>query len=192
MTGRRRAAAVVAAAGLALTGLFAAWRSRAQPAIADRVEIPGGEAAPVAWPAPVPPAATPPSEEAPATAGGLTPTGNARALQAIGRNEQTRLLFARLLQSGLSREQRDRVVLILGAAALRPVAEGPTLTALRASGRTGRVSEEDGKRVLEERRRIAERTLQDLRPALATVLTPAQLAAAGVNGDAGAPPPQPR
>jgi hypothetical protein len=187
--GRRRAAAVAAAAGLTLVGAIAAWRTRDRPEPAARGAITArGEARPVPWPAPV--ATTPPSDAAVsdvASGGGLTPTGTARALQAIGKNEHTRLLFARLLPLGLSREQRDRLVLILGTAALRPTAESPTLKALRASGRTGPVSDEEGKRVLEERRRIAERALQDLRPALAAVLTPAQLAQAGLAADPGPP-----
>jgi hypothetical protein len=125
------------------------------------------------------PSTTPP-DQAPAA---LTPLGASRALQAINRNEQTRQLFDRLQRVGLSREQLDRVLLILGTQALRPAEQSPTLVALRADGRSRVLSDDEANRVRDERRQIAERALRPLRPALAAVLTPAQFAKAGLGGD---------
>jgi hypothetical protein len=111
----------------------------------------------------------------------LTPLGASRALEAIGKNEQMRRLFMRLQPLGLSPEQHDRVLLILGTAALRPAQESPTLEALRADGGSRVLSDDEANRVRDERRRIEERTARSLRPALAAVLTPSQLAQAGLN-----------
>ena len=91
---------------------------------------------------------------------------------------------ARLQPLGLSREQRDRVLLILGAQALHPAQESPTLQALRAAGQSRVLSDAEAKRVRDERQQISERTLRALRPALTAVLTPEQLAQVGLGGDA--------
>ncbi|HXJ70794.1 MAG TPA: hypothetical protein VNM39_17985 [Verrucomicrobiae bacterium] len=110
--------------------------------------------------------------------------GAKRALAAIAKNEQTRRMYVRLQPLGLSPEQRERVVLILGAHALRrPVQESPTLQALRASGRTGRLSDEEVQHIRDEQQQIADRALRSFRPALASVLTPAQLAQAGLGAE---------
>jgi hypothetical protein len=74
--------------------------------------------------------------------------------------------------------------LILGTQALRPAQESPTLQELRADGRSRVLSDAEAKRVRDERQQSTERTLRMLRPALAAVLTPAQLAQAGLTGDA--------
>jgi len=120
-------------------------------------------------------ATTPPTGAAPAA---LTSVGATRALEAIGKNEQTARLFMRLQQVGLSPEQQDRVLLILGTAALRPAPESSTLLVLRADGGSRVLSDQEAKRVRDERQQIADRVLRSLRPALAAVLTPAQLAQA--------------
>ena len=89
----------------------------------------------------------------------------------------------RLQLLGLSREQLDRVLMILGTQALRPAQESPTLEALRASGRSQVLSDEEANRVRDERQQLAEHALRPLRPALAAVLTPSQLAQVGMGGD---------
>ena len=130
-------------------------------------------------PQPAPNTNAPPDAAPPA----LTSVGAARALAAINKNDQTRRLFLRLQPLGLSPEQRDSVLLILGTQALRPAEESPTLRALRASDGGSRVlSEDDAKRVRAERQQIEERLLNALRPSLAAVLTPAQMAQAGLDG----------
>ena len=93
-----------------------------------------------------------------------------------------------MLGTGLTREQQDRVVLILGTAALRPAPQSPTLAALQADGRSQALSEAQGKRIIDERKRASEQSVRALRPALSAVLTPAQLAQAGL---ADAPPRSP-
>ncbi len=141
---------------------------------------------------PATPPPLPPPEQASSPAGAsapqpgsappvLTPLGASRALEAIGKNEQTRRLFMRLQPLGLSPEQRDRVLLILGTEALRPAQESPTLEALRATGGSRVLSDDEANRVRDERQQIDERTVRSLRPALAAVLTPSQLAQAGLN-----------
>lgn len=186
--GRRDFIAVVV--GVTLVGLFAAGVMRARPARPSSASV---EVAPPVAPPPAAgrsvapafaPAASPAAADSTGAGAPLTPAGAARALQAIGKNEQTRLLFARLLTTGLSREQQQRVVLILGTAALRPPPERPTLAALRADGRSHALSAEEGKRILAERKRASDQSLRALRPALAAVLTPAQLAQAGLGDDA--------
>jgi hypothetical protein len=142
--------------------------------------IPGPAGAPLRLIAPT----TTPTAAAPAV---LTPVGAARALQAIAKNDKTRRLFMRLQSLGLSPEQQDRVLLILGTEALRPSQDGPTLEARRAEGGSRVLSEDQSNRVRAERHQITERTLRTLRPALAAVLTPAQLTEADLGGDGTAP-----
>jgi hypothetical protein len=192
VSGRRRLALFVAAVGVAFVGFIIARRAgvglpssartETEPASApasSAVAPAFAGAVPTLLPS-LPPQTSPqPPDAAPAA---LTPVGAARALEAISKNEQTRQLFARLQTLGLSREQRDRVLLILGTQALRPAQESPTLEALRASGRSRALSDEEANRVRDERQQIAERALRPLRPALAAVLTPSQLAQAGVGG----------
>ena len=201
MNGRRRLALVAIAAGIAFVGFLIARRAGVGPPSLARNETVlasapvsqapapavAGAAAPLPLllplptPSPTPtPTPTPPLDEAPAA---LTPVGASRALEAISKNEQTRRLFARLQPLGLSREQLDRVLLILGTQALRPSRESPTLEALRASGGSHVLSDEEAKRVRDERQEIAERSLRSLRPALAAVLTPSQLAQANLGGN---------
>jgi hypothetical protein len=175
-------ALVAAAAGLAVVALLLVWRTRSGPTPAAPTEI--GESETRGAVGLAAPAALTHDAVAPDPAPALTATGIARALQAIARNEQTRRLFAKLQTVGLSREQSDRVILILGTAALRPGGESPTLQALGGSGRSRALSDDEGKRVLAEREQIAQQRLRDLRPALASVLTPAQLEEAGLGGDA--------
>ena len=194
MSGRRRAF-IALAAGLALAGLFAATRLRTQ-STAGRADVARLEPSPSPAPPPVPVAAAlalagPPDPGATAGPRPLTPTGVARALQVIAKNDQMRGIFARLQPLGLSPEQRDRVVLILAAAALRPPVRSPTLEALRADGRSRPLSPEEGRRVLAEQKRAADQTSRLLRPALASVLTPAQLAQAGLGDGASTPIPPP-
>ena len=117
----------------------------------------------------------------------LTPLGTTRALEAIGKNEQMRRLYMRLQPLGLSREQHDRLIVILGMAALRPAQESPTLERLRAAGTSRVLTEGEAAHVRYERQRIDDRAAAALRPALATVLTPAQLVEAGLSERA--PPP---
>jgi hypothetical protein len=117
----------------------------------------------------------------------LTPLGASRALEAIGKNEQMRRLYMRLQPLGLSREQHDRLIVILGMAAMRPANDSPTLERLRAAGTSRVLTEGEVAHVRYERQRIDERAAAALRPALATVLTPAQLAKAGLSDRA--PPP---
>jgi hypothetical protein len=191
VSGRRRLALVAVAAGVAFVGFLIARRAGVGPPSSARTEtVPASapvssEVAPAvagAVRARLPSLPSLPSapDEAPAA---LTPLGASRALEAISKNEQTRQLFARLQRLGLSREQRDRVLLILGTQALRPAEESPTLVALRASGGSRVLSDEEANRVRDERQQIAERALRPLRPALAAVLTPSQLARAGLGGD---------
>jgi hypothetical protein len=184
---------VAAAAGLALVTYLAAHsmsgRRRAGDARTESASVettpPSIEPSPPKRPATeVPPASAPAVANTPDAP--LTPAGAARALRAIGKNEQTRLLFARLMAGGLSREQQQRVVLILGAEALRPPAESPTFVTLQADGHSRVLSAQDGKRVLDERKRAQDQSQRALGPALAAVLTPAQLAAAGL-GDGAKP-----
>jgi hypothetical protein len=189
---------VAAAAGLALVAYLAAHsmsgRRRAGDARTESASVettpPSMEPSPPQRPATEVPPASAPAVADPAVANTpdapLTPAGAARALRAIGKNEQTRLLFARLMAGGLSREQQQRVVLILGAEALRPPAESPTFVTLQADGHSRVLSAQDGKRVLDERKRAQDQSQRALGPALAAVLTPAQLAAAGL-GDGAKP-----
>ncbi len=203
MNGRRWLALVAIAAGIAFVGFLIARRADVGPPSLARTETvlasaPVSQAAAPAVagavPAPLPslplPTPTPPLTPTPTTPrpldeapAALTPVGASRALEAISKNEQTRRLFARLQPLGLSREQLDRVLLILGTQALRPSRESPTLEALRASGGSHVLSDEEAKRVRDERQEIAERSLRSLRPALAAVLTPSQLAQASLGGD---------
>jgi hypothetical protein len=195
--GRRLGLIAAAAAGVVLfVGALVARRA----AIAPSPAVPPGAmpaAAPVSPPVPravggviapplAPPAqgSTPPTAPAPQLGSTpvLTPLGASRALEAIGKNEQMRRLFMRLQPLGLSPEQQDRVLLILGTAALRPSQESPTLEALRADGGSRVLSEDEANRVRNERQRIDERAARALRPALAAVLTPSQLAWAGLGG----------
>jgi len=76
---------------------------------------------------------------------------------------------------------------ILGMAALRPAQESPTLEKLRAAGTSRVLTEGETAHVRYERQRIDERATAALRPALATVLTPAQLAKAGLSDRAPSP-----
>ncbi|MFL5307042.1 MAG: hypothetical protein ACJ8F1_17630 [Polyangia bacterium] len=183
---RRRRAFIAVVAGVTLAGVFAARVMRARPArraLPVNVETAppvAAQAAPSSAPA-FAPAANPGAQDS--TDAPLTPDGAARALQAIGKNEQTRVLFGRLLATGLSREQQNQVVLILGTAALRPPPQSATLTALRADGRSQALTPEQGKRIIEERKRASDQSVRALRPALAAVLTPAQLAQAGLGDD---------
>ena len=184
MSGRRWLALVAAAGAIALIVFVVARRagvgpSRRTPAPAG-APASSGTSSPAAWN--TPPAATTPD----VAAGPLTPEGAARALEAINGNAQMRRLFMRLQPIGMTRAQKDRVLLILGAQALRPAEESPTLEALRADGRSRALSEEEAKRVRDERQKIDERTLLALRPALAAVLTPEQLARAGLGDDSAA------
>ena len=197
MSGGRRLGLIAAAAGVALVvGALVAWRAAIAPspaarpatmpaaaAVSPEVARPVGGAIPPSLPPPAQ-ASTPPTAAAPPPGSTpvLTPLGASRALEAIGKNEQMRRLFMRLQPLGLSREQQDRVLLILGAAALRPSQESPTLEALRADGGSRVLSEDEANRVRNERRRIDERAARGLRPALAAVLTPSQLARAGLSG----------
>lgn len=182
MTGRRLAWVAIAAC-LGLAGYLAVTRRREPapppPDVAEDVTAPPPPAAPIVQPppvaAPVDPPAQAPNDTSPAP---LTPTGRARALDAIVKNDQTRQIFVRLQALGLSPEQRDRVVLILGAAALRPPAQSPTLLALRADGNSRLLSPEEGQRIAAEKTRLTQEAVRSLRPALASVLTPSQLAAA--------------
>jgi len=98
-----------------------------------------------------------------------------------------RALYMRLLPLGLSREQHDRLIVILGMAAMRPARESPTLERLRADGTSRVLTEGEVAHVRYERQRIDERAAAALRPALATVLTPAQLAKAGLSDRAPSP-----
>lgn len=192
MSGRRGLTLGVAVAAIAFVGLLIARRAGVAPPWSARTETAPAPAAPsssvtapaVARPtlAPLPltPAPSPPIEDAVPAA--LTPVGAARALEAITKNEETRQLFMRLQRLELSREQRDRVLLILGTQALHPAQQSPTLEALRASGSSRVLTDDEANRVRDERRQIAERTLRSLRPALAAVLTPSQLARAGLGG----------
>ncbi len=93
----------------------------------------------------------------------------------------------RLQPLGLSREQQDRLIVILGMAAMRPANESPTLEKLRADGTSRVLTEDEAAHVRYERHRIDERAAAALRPALATVLTPAQLAKAGLSDRARLP-----
>ena len=185
MSGRRWLALVAAAGAIALIVFVVARRAGVGPS--RRTSAPAGAPAssgtspPAAWNTP-PSAATPPD----VAAGPLTPEGAARALEAINGNAQMRRLFMRLQPIGMTRAQKDRVLLILGAQALRPAEESPTLEALRADGHSRALSEDEAKRVRDERQKIDERTLLALRPALAAVLTPEQLARAGLGDDTAA------
>lgn len=183
MIGQRRAFIAIAA-GVVLVGSLAAMRMRARPVPASRADVAPVETPPAAapaWPTPVAGAAEPPAPPADgAGPGPLTPTGAVRALQTIAKNGETRTVFARLQPLGLSPEQTDRVVLILATTALRPAPRSPTLDALRADGHSRPLSVEEGKRVLAEQRRAADQTSRLLRASLASVLTPAQLAAVGL------------
>jgi len=188
VSGRRWLALVAAAGAIALIVFVVARRAVVGPSSSGRrAPAPAGAPAssgtspPAAWNTP-PPAATTPD----VAAGPLTPEGAARALEAINGNAQMRRLFMRLQPIGMTRAQKDRVLLILGAQALRPAEESPTLEALRADGRSRALSEEEAKRVRDERQKIDERTLLALRPALAAVLTPEQLARAGLGDDSAA------
>jgi hypothetical protein len=198
VSGRRRLGLVAATAGVALViGALVARRSGITPSPVLRPatmpaaapassavarSVGGATPAPLLAPAQEP---TPP-EESPARQPGsatpvLTPLGASRALEAIGKNEQVRRLYMRLQPLGLSREQQDRVLVILGMAALRPTKESPTLERLRVGGASRVLSEGEATRVRYERERIDEGAALALRPALATVLTPAQLAKAGLS-----------
>jgi len=185
VSGRRWLALVAAAGAIALIVFVVARRAGVGPS--RRAPAPAGAPAssgtspPAAWNTP-PPAATTPD----VAAGPLTPEGAARALEAINGNAQMRRLFMRLQPIGMTRAQKDRVLLILGAQALRPAEESPTLEALRADGHSRALSEDEAKRVRDERQKIDERTLLALRPALAAVLTPEQLARAGLGDDTAA------
>lgn len=202
MSGRLRLGLVVAAvAGVALVAALAARRGGVAPAApagsttmpaAAAPESPAAARAlaaatapplPAAAPAQASPAGAVTSAPQPGAPPVLTPLGASRALQAIGKNEQMRRLFMRLQPLGLSREQQDRVLVILGTAALRPAQESPTLQELRASGDSRVLSEDEANRVRNERRRIDESAVRALRPALATVLTPAQMDRAGLSSN---------
>jgi hypothetical protein len=160
-------------------------RASAYPAAARAIgaTTPAPELAPAEAPTP---AEEPAQQPRPATPV-LTPLGASRALEAIGKNEQMQRLYMRLLPLGLSREQQDRLIVILGMAAMRPARESPTLERLRADGTSRVLTEGEAAHVRYERQRIDERAAAALRPALATVLTPAQLAKAGLSDRA--PPP---
>jgi hypothetical protein len=192
VSGRRRAF-IALAAGLALAGVLWMTRLRARPtpgASADTAQV---EAAPAfargSLPAPLAPT---PAMSEPAADGArprpLTPTGTARALAAITKNEQTRGVFFRAQKLGLSTEQMDRVVVVLASEALRPPPPRPTLEALRADGRSRVLSPEEGQRALDEQKRVANQTWRHLRLALSPVLTPAQLAQVGLDGAVANPP----
>jgi hypothetical protein len=203
VSGRRRLGLVAAAAGVALVIGAAAVRrvgvaptaparpetmparAPAYPAVARAIgaTTPEQELTPAEAPTPTEQPAQPPSAPTPV----LTPLGASRALEAIGKNEQMRRLYMRLQPLGLSREQQDRLIVILGMAALRPANESPTLERLRADGTSRALTEGEAAHVRYERQRIDERAAAALRPALATVLTPAQLAKAGLSDRA--PPP---
>ncbi len=75
------------------------------------------------------------------------------------------------------------MLLILGTQALVAAQESPTLQALRADGGSRLLSEVEAARVRDERQQLAQRSLRSVRPALAAVLTPAQLVQAGLGGD---------
>jgi lipoprotein-anchoring transpeptidase ErfK/SrfK len=203
VSGRRRlglvAAVVVAAiAGVALVGALVArracvtpsppTRSTTTPAAATAASA-TARAIAAATPVQLPPpeqASTATEVSAPlpgAAPAVLTAVGASRALEAIGKNEQMRRLFMRLQPLGLSREQQDRVLVILGTAALSPAQESPTLQELRAAGGSRVLSEDEANRVRNERQRIDERAARSLRPALATVLTPSQMDRAGLSGN---------
>src|SRR4029077_5772091 len=163
-------------------------RSTATPAAAPSPSA-AVRAIGAAMPPPLPPPQQPPLRVgAPAPRPGaapavLTAVGASRALEAIGKNEQMRRLFMRLQPLGLSREQQDRVLVILGTAALSPSQESPTLQNLRAGGGSRVLSDDEANRVRNERQRIDERAARSLRPALATVLTPSQMDRAGLGGN---------
>jgi hypothetical protein len=202
VSGRRRLGFIAAVAGVALVGALVARRARVAPSpppfpspLRRSMIVPAAAPATSAVARTIG-SATPPllprPEQASTQAGTsatqpgsapavLTPVGASRALEAIGKNEQTRRLFMRLQPVGLSPEQQARVLLILGTAALRPTEESPTLEALRAGGGSRVLSDDEANRVRDERRQIDERVVRSLRPALAAVLTPSQLARAGLN-----------
>jgi hypothetical protein len=203
VSGRRRLAVVAAAGGLVLViGAVVVRRVGVAPSAPARPETmparasaypaaartigattPQQEPAPPEDPTPTEEPAQPPSAPTPA----LTPLGASRALEAIGKNEQMRRLYMRLQPLGLSREQQDRLIVILGMAAMRPAKESPTLERLRADGTSRVLTEGEVAHVRYERQRIDERAAAALRPALATVLTPAQLAKAGLSDRAPLP-----
>jgi hypothetical protein len=190
---------VTAVAGVALVGALVARRAAVAPSPPARSTTmpasapePSAAARAIGTTTPLPPPA--PAEAAPTAAAAaapqpgaapavLTPVGASRALEAIDKNEQMRRLFMRLQPLGLSREQQDRVLVILGTAALRPAEESPALQELRAAGGSRVLSEDEASRVRNERQRIDERAARSLRPALATVLTPAQMDQAGLSGN---------
>lgn len=206
----RRLGLVAAVAGVALVAALVALRAGVAPSPPTRstttpAAAPAASAAaralaaatPVQLPPaePVPTAAEVAAPQPGAAPAVLTPLGASRALEAIGKNEQMRRLFMRLQPLGLSREQQDRVLVILGTAALSPAQESPTLQALRAAGGSRVLSEDEANRVRNERQRIDERAVRSLRPALATVLTPSQMDRAGLSGNdptAAASAPDPR
>jgi hypothetical protein len=200
MSGWRRLGLITVVTGAALIGALVVRRAgvapppptpsttvpAAVPQSSAAARVVGAATPPVQMPPPTPEqtstatgSSAPQPGAAPAV---LTPLGASRALQAIGKNEQMRRLFMRLQPLGLSREQQDRVLVILGTAALRPAAESPTLQELRASGGSRVLTEDEANRVRNERQRIDERAVSGLRPALATVLTPAQMDRAGLGG----------
>jgi hypothetical protein len=72
-------------------------------------------------------------------------------------------------------------------AALRPAQESPTREKLRAAGTSRALTDGEVTHVRYEQQRLDDRAAAALRPALATVLTPAQLAQAGL-GDRAPPP----
>jgi hypothetical protein len=203
VSGRRRLGLVAAAAGVALIiGAVVVRRLGVAPSAPARPETmparasaypaaaraigamtPEQELAPAEAPTPTEEPAPPPSAPTPV----LTPLGASRALGAIGKNEQMRQLYMRLQPLGLSRQQQDRLIVILGMAAMRPAKESPTLERLRADGTSRALTEGEVAHVRYERQRIDEGAAAALRPALATVLTPAQLAKAGLSDRA--PPP---
>jgi hypothetical protein len=197
VSGRRRLGLVAAAAGVALViAALVVRRAGMAPSAPARPETMPAQAATypaaaraIAATTPAPqlaPAADPtpaeePAQQPRAATPVLTPLGTSRALEAIGKNEEMRRLYMRLLPLGLSREQQDRLIVILGMAAMRPAKESPTLEKLRADGASRVLTEGEAAHVRYERQRIDERAAAALRPALATVLTPAQLAKAGLS-----------
>jgi hypothetical protein len=189
LSGPQRIGFIAGVAGTALFALFTVRHAGVRSASPERAEPePAGvpESAfeqPIAPPAPA--LSLPPSpsarDGAPAAP---TPARDAFLLKAISQNEQIRLLFMRMQKVGLSREQMERVVVILGVNALHR-AESPTLQALRARGRHV-LSPEEAARVRVERQQLADGRLRSIRPALGKVLTPAQMDQAGL-GDATSP-----
>jgi len=191
VSGRRRLAFAATGAGVALLVAFVVARHGGVDSLppgtdSGRVPAPGLPSAAPAIAGTSPPSPPPSTSPTDPPAPALTPVGASRAMAAISKNEQTRRLFLRLQSVDLSPQQRDRVLLILGTAALHPSEESPTLKAMRADGGSRVLSDDEAKRVRAERQQIEDRMMRDLRPALATVLTPVQLARAGLGGGSAA------